>query len=113
MTRTGSKGHLSLPKWMRERLDDIVVNQLLADTPIVTRLRPNIPSRQMWSAVPPEFSEDSVGDIGEQVQRDTGAAGDCLSRDSSSCLLTAERRPVVAHIIPYSCGCMTGYFDTS
>ena len=58
-------------------------------------------------------SEDSVGDIGEQVRRDASAVGDCLSRDASSCVLTAETEPEVAHIIPFSCCSMTGYFDTS
>jgi HNH endonuclease len=121
MTRTGSRGHTleSTPKWMREQLDvihDIMTSlpaytQLLADTPVATQLRPNVPSRRVPSES--QDSEDSVGDIGEQVRRDASAVGDCLSRDASSCVLTAETDPEVAHIIPFSCCSMTGYFDTS
>ena len=129
MTRTGSKGHTlePTPKWMREQLDtihDIIANssestQLFADTSIASGLRSSVStSHRMLSAVPSSLqdsfsSEDPVGDSGEQVRRDPDAVGDCLSRDSSLCVLTAVRIPVVAHIIPYSCGCMTDFFDTS
>ena len=119
MTRTGSRGHTlePTPKWMREQLDtirDIFANssesseQLLAATSIARQLR-SVPSEFQG----PFSSEDPVCDSGELVRRDPDAVGDCHSRDSSSCILTTDTRPVVAHIIPYSCGCMTELFNTT